>query len=514
VTAIKGRLWLEGAGTGIVLSLGLCWNQISPTHIYLYHRLLPVTTVVRATVIDLVLACLFGTALLWVLDRIDAKGRTLLWLVFAAVLVARVVGGLMAAEVILRLAIVPIKFWLPVSIIGLLLWIFARDAYAASVRGLRVLLLLLGICIFWMLPELIVLSMTHGRPETASFSKTVPASAAPHRRVVWLLFDEMSYDQAFVHRWPGLQLPNFDRLRGQSVVFSDLQPAGLYTEQIIPSLFLGKPITEIRASPQGWLHYRSTSGGHWQTFDGNQTVFADAQRQGWTTGIVGTFNPYCRLLTGQLDFCWTQLLPFADHFAADQSTFANVTAPLRAEWGRLTHHPFRTPSPEEQFTDILDQSRALLADEKIDFVLVHLPLPHPPGIYNRRTGRLGPGGGYVDNLALADRTLADLQQTIDQTHSAQLTTLVVSSDHGWRIPLWRHEIGWTEEDETVAGSRGFVFDTRPVLIVHFPNEAAPAQVGRALPLLDMHNMLEQILSGQMLSADQLQAWAAAQQAKN
>uniref|UniRef100_A0A372IM10 Sulfatase N-terminal domain-containing protein n=1 Tax=Paracidobacterium acidisoli TaxID=2303751 RepID=A0A372IM10_9BACT len=493
-----------------MFSLGICWNQISPTHIYLYHRLLPVTTVVRATVIDLVLACLLGTALVWLLDRIDAKGRTLLWLIFATLLVARVVGGLMAAEVILRLAIVPIKFWLPVAIVGLLLWIFARNAYAASVRGLRVLLLLLGICIFWMLPELIVLSMTHGGPETASFSKPLPEFAAPHRRVVWLLFDEMSYDQAFVHRWPGLNLPNFDRLRGQSVVFSDLQPAGFYTEQIVPSLFLGRSIVEIRASPQGWLHYRSVSGGHWQIFDGNQTVFADAQRQGWTTGIVGTFNPYCRLMTGALDFCWSQLLPFKDHFVADQSTFENVTAPVRAEWGRLTHHPFRTPSPEEEFADILSQSRSAIANEKLDFVLVHLPLPHPPGIYNRQTGRIGPGGGYVDNLALADRTLAELRQIIDQTHSAQQTTLVISSDHSWRIPLWRHQIGWTNEDETVARSRGFVFDMRPVLIVRFPGEITPTPVNRALPLLDMHNMLEQIISGQIASPEQLKQWAVAQ----
>ena len=155
-------------------------------------------------------------------------------------------------------------------------------------------------------------------------------------------------------------------------------------------------------------------------------------------------------------------------------------------------------------------SRAAIANEKLDFVLVHLPLPHPPGIYDRRTGRIGPGGGYVDNLALADRTLAELEQVIAGTHSAQQTTLVISSDHGWRIPLWRHEVGWTNEDETVARSRGFVFDTRPVLIVRFPNEAAPAQVSRPLPLLDMHDILEQIVSGKIASADQLDAWAAAQ----
>ena len=52
-----------------------------------------------------------------------------------------------------------------------------------------------------------------------SYGKPLPAATTPHQRVVWLLFDEMSYDQVFVHRFPGLELPNLDKLRGESVDF-------------------------------------------------------------------------------------------------------------------------------------------------------------------------------------------------------------------------------------------------------------------------------------------------------
>ncbi|MFT4111162.1 sulfatase-like hydrolase/transferase [Silvibacterium sp.] len=504
---MKTRLWLEGAGTGIVFSIGLCWNQISPTHLYLYHRLLPVTTMVRATTIDLVLACLLGTAIVWLLDKIDSQGRTLLWLAFAGVIVARLVAGLMASEVILKAGITPVKFWLPVCAAGLLLWLLARKAYSFAVNGLRTLLLLLGICIFWMLPELVALSLQHTRAEAETFSRNVPHVPSPHRRVIWALFDELSWNLTFDQRWPGLDLPNFDQLRAQSVSFPNLQPAGFYTEQVVPSLLLGKPIEEVRSTPQGWLQYRPTAHGSWQSFQGEQTLFADAHRQGWTTGLAGIYNPYCRLLPSQLDVCWSQLLPFADHMSPDQSTFSNVMAPIHASWVRSVQHPEQKSETHDGVTAILREANTLIANEDVDFVFLHLPLPHPPGEFDRRTGRIRSGGSYLDNLALADQVLGSLRQEIARTGSAGQTTLVVSSDHSWRIPLWRFERFWTEEDETLARSQNYVFDPRPVLMVSFPGESAGLGVKSSLPLLDMHEMLEEILSGRIASSDQLQAWA-------
>ena len=51
---------------------------------------------------------------------------------------------------------------------------------------------------------------------------------------------------------------------------------------------------------------------------------------------------------------------------------------------------------------------ALIGDQEIDLCFVHLPLPHPPGHYNRKTGRIGMGGSYIDNLALSDRILGQM----------------------------------------------------------------------------------------------------------
>ena len=135
-------------------------------------------------------------------------------------------------------------------------------------------------------------------------------------------------------------------------------------------------------------------------------------------------------------------------------------------------------------------------------------MPHPGGIYNRKTHQIGVDGSYLDNLVLADATLGELLADIRKSGLADRTTVIVSSDHSWRIALWRPTTDWRPEDTSVSGGR---FDSRPVLIVHFPGDQNGVPVGQPFPLIDMHAMIEQMLAGKMENAAALQAWAASQQ---
>jgi hypothetical protein len=495
---------IEGCGIGILLTLGLTWKQLSSYHLDLYHRQLPVTTVVRAIAIDLLLVSLLGVVVLWLLRRFDPEHRTLLWGVLAAGLAARAVGGLITAEILTRQGVTPLRvFAVFMALLGVL-WIFARWLYRPVMRGFRVVLMLLGFSIFWVVPQLLSLSFARQPQDRVAFARAVSKQVTPHRRIVWLLFDEMSQDQLVDHRWPGLAMPNFDRLRAQSVTFSKVMPDGYYTEEVLPSLLLGQPVAAIKSSVAGELFVRHTQGAAWQAFNGNSTLFADAQRKHQTTGLVGTYNPYCRLLAQQVDSCWTQLLLFDDHLSGQKSTLENVAAPMVAAWRRTFHLPVEhTPTNTEKFDAMMVAAQDLIRNEDIDFVFIHLPIPHPPGTYDRRTGRIVAGGSYFDNMALSDRTLGVLQAALAQTSSAAMTTLIVSSDHSWRVPLWRHAIGWTAEDEKASQGR---FDSRPLLMVHLAGETAPLTMDRPFPALAEHDLMEKLFA-EPLDPDELVAWA-------
>ncbi len=110
-------------------------------------------------------------------------------------------------------------------------WLRPLD-YRRAVRGLGVLLVLVGCSMVWMIPELFYQGLRAQRVEgspgdAAGAGLRSKSSAAEAGRIVWLLFDELSYDQTFDHRFPGLAMPAFDEFKSESVVFSDLQAGGL-----------------------------------------------------------------------------------------------------------------------------------------------------------------------------------------------------------------------------------------------------------------------------------------------
>ncbi|MGB9030615.1 MAG: sulfatase-like hydrolase/transferase, partial [Acidobacteriaceae bacterium] len=433
-----------------------------------------------------------------------------LWALWFGLLAARAVAGAIVAQVIWWQQITTGRVFLLAAGILLIVWVASPRWYRVTVRATRIGVMLVGFCIFWMIPALVTAGFAHQPWDREEFQKPLPAAAAAHPRVVWLLFDEMSYDQVFVHRFSGLELPNLEKLRGESVTFSDVEPDGFFTEDVIPSIFLGEPINRVRATTSGWMVYRTARHARWQRFDGSRTLFADAQRAGWTTGAIGEYNPYCRILPDQLDFCWMGLPPLPDHFSRDKSTLENVTAPLAADWDRFFGHNVARaatpdgPSPLDELGAVR-AADALIRDQEIDLCFVHLPLPHPPGHYDRKTGRIGPGGSYIDNLALSDRILGQMLAEIATSPAAGRTTVILSSDHSWRVGLWRDSYGWTKEDE--LASRHGHFDPQPMLMVRFPGETAAVTIGRPVPLLAIHDLVERMVAGAMGDPQQLEAWA-------
>lgn len=497
------RIVLEGCGAGILLALGLLWNLLSRYNLEIYHHQLPANTVIRAVAIDVVLLSLLGWAVVWLMQRFDPQGRSLLWIVLAAALAARAVSGLISAEVIDRKGVTPGHVFLACVALGLLFWALRRNWYPRAVQAFTVLLLLLGFCIFWILPQLVYLSMARQPHDRLAFTRPIVSDGQPHVRIVWILFDELSYDQLYEHRQSDLAMPNFDQLRSRSVVFSNVQPAGYFTEEVLPALFLGQPVEKMRGSVSGDLFIRPTAQDAWRPFDADATFFAAAQRAHWTTGLVGSYNPYCRLLEQQLDACWTWLPPYSDHMRSQNSTLGNVLAPARAGLSRLIHpHGKNKGAFVPEYQPVVNAAQAQIENDGIDLVFAHLPMPHPPGVYHRATGKAGPGGSYIDNLALCDKVLGEMEATIARTRSASMTTLIITSDHSWRVPLWRNTTGWTREDEAASGGR---FDPRPTLIVHFPDQTSPEVIQQPFSLLRENDLIHALLHTPMTATD-LKEW--------
>ena len=510
-TKTAGNSWarcsIEGAGAALLLMLPLLYLQISPLHTDLYHRMLPMNTAFRGMFVDLVVSIAVCALLARLLDRLDGAGKTLWWLLALDFLLMRLTICLGNEEILSR-KISPTRVFVAMAIVGLLVWLARRSWYSAIVRGARMTVVLVGFAIFWILPELGVMAAHREPHDAASFTKAI--RSRPQRRIVWILLDELSWDQAFEHRYPGLSLPHFDAMAAESVAFSHVQPAGYYTELVVPSLLQGKIVTAERSDLDGRLSVKTQGLHRWHPYPVESTLFADARRAGWATAVAGWYLPYCRTYAPVLDECyWTfSATPLAGGYSENRSAMWNALAPLRKPLLQLVGKKLRLPTTAQNhgadYEGILEQGQAMIAEGNMGFVMIHLPVPHPAGFYNRKTGKIGVSGSYVDNLALADTTLGELMEEIRKTPLADETTVVVSGDHSWRVPLWRAEFDWTKEDELASGHGRF--DPRPMVIAHFPGEENGVRVDQTFPLIAMHEMFEAMIAGEIENAQQLEQW--------
>lgn len=356
-----------------------------------------------------------------------------------------------------------------------------------------------------MLPDLIITAIvTHiSGTEVNAFNRPVPRPSAAGRRVIWILMDELSYDQVYEHRQPDVYLPQFEKLKNESVVFSDVEPEGYFTERIVPALFLGRTVDGIRSSLHMTLEVHDVAKSRWEPFDEQASIFGEAQRLGWTTGVAGWYNPYCRILKDVLDSCYWQ---YGDPTLPRVSggRFSLLTAAVFPLDSHFSSENTALRAHVKSYREIMGAADALIRNVSVGFVFLHLPVPHPPGIYSRKTGKLGVPGSYLDNLVLTDKLVGQLLTTIQDTGAAASGTIVViSSDHSWRVPMWRTDPSWSAEDEHASGGR---FDPRPFLLIRFPGEKSDETQTQAFPEIEIHGILDAMLKSEIRSPEELDEW--------
>ncbi len=530
---MKGRWLLEAVGAALLLLLPDFCPLILPRKIAFYHHRLPVTNIVGGVLLDLLGAAILGTILIVLFSRMSAGWR-------------RGVGACLAALVCWRAAgVFSIVFGLWNSNLGLARAAQSSDAYwgimhfwsrfgrfsayvlvllfaglawvmptvlARIVRAVRFGLAAFSFCALWIVPQLMALALA--RPvKPAPVQASVKLHPAHRRRIIWVLFDELSFNLLFDHHPPALPTPNLQNLYDTSVSFGNLDPVGYYTDRVIPSLLAGFRIDQIASTSRGELLFFNMQDHRWDAYDSRHTLFALASANGWNPGVAGWYIPYCRTFGAVLSSCsWVpgiqEDLPIErDGASESKSAMANALVLPEAPLTRLVSgkRRGRTAMLDHNIRDylqVMKNAGGLIQDGNIRFIFLHLPVPHPPGFYNRKTHRLTAGGDYLDNLVLADDTLGVLRQEIDRTPWASQTTLIVSSDHSWRVPLWRTGNDWTAEEERISQGR---FDPRPVFIIHFPGQDSGEEISESLPELVEYQIIAGMLTDEIKVPGDLQS---------
>ncbi|MGA2252337.1 sulfatase-like hydrolase/transferase [Terracidiphilus sp.] len=355
--------------------------------------------------------------------------------------------------------------------------------------------LLTGFAIFALVVTWQLVQVTLWRPGPQSYAAAIPAQPPSKPRLVWIIFDELAYKPVFEMRDPSLSLPNFDRLRNESTLFTDMTPIAYRTTRVIPSLQLGRAVTDVEYTADNRYLVQTENNPQWHAFDANASLFGMAEQHGLTTSIVGWYIAYCPVFAGTATDCY-----WSNNDAQDRgptmlsaSLAENAWIPLRimaeqAVWPGRAWADQAEWNAEGHIASVQDLSqRALdtISTSQADVIYLHLPTPHPPAFWDRRSKKFAVGGSYLDSLDYSDRLLGKILDLLEAQPRWAATTLIVQGDHSWRTQMWRPLPGWSAEDERI--SQGGQWDSRPVLLIHSAGQKSAATITKTTSVMHVHD---------------------------
>ncbi|MGB7264303.1 MAG: hypothetical protein WBC92_02245, partial [Terracidiphilus sp.] len=287
----------------------------------------PLTKIALAQITDLAIVAFLFLVLMGILRKLNS------WPKLRWVLIATLPSFLLVRN----LNVFPFEVPNAAVITASLLWIAflaflipLAPALAAKLRRAGSAILT-GFAVFALVMTWQLVRAATWRPGPRAYATPIPAQPANKPRLIWILFDELSYKPVFESRDPSLQLPNFDRLRSESTLYTQVTPIAYWTTQVVPSLFLGRVVTSVTYTADKRYLVRTEDSPHWQVFDVNASLIGMAKQRGVTTSIVGWCITYCPVFAGTASECYWSNDDAQDRgpTSLDASFAENVWFPLR-----------------------------------------------------------------------------------------------------------------------------------------------------------------------------------------
>ncbi|HEY3278982.1 MAG TPA: sulfatase-like hydrolase/transferase [Gemmatimonadales bacterium] len=319
----------------------------------------------------------------------------------------------------------------------------------------------------------------------------LPAAAPGAPRVLVLVFDELDQRLAFGERPAGLELPALDGLRSEGLYASSATPPSWETLLSFPALLAGRMVVAARAvGPSALLLRFEGEADAVHDWRGEQSVFTRARALGVNGGLVGWYHPYCRVLDALTRCAWE---PYFDviNRGGGAGLGGAMIEQLRSlsPWDRQRRHILG-------YRRILDEALTAATDSTLGVVFVHWPVPHHPFIYDPARDRLTVhrygATGYVDQLRLVDKTVAELRAALERVGLWAATTVIVTSDHAARV-----------KDRPEEGSRR---DERVPFVVKLPGSAGGSSYDRSFSTVMLSDFVLAVLRREVTAPAQAARW--------
>lgn len=362
------------------------------------------------------------------------------------------------------------------------------------------------------------------KPEVSIKEQLTGISQSPDRtfknRVVWIIFDDMDYFAIFGSNPPAVPMPEFQRLKSESLFAENAESPAYATVESIPSLLTGKFVRKSKPSGKSELDLTFTDGKT-SRFSSEPNVLRDVLAGNGKTAVIGWYHPYCRVIGKDISACQSETFDTINDFEEQPvasimlRSFLNciISLPFGYRILEVVNRQISTPVLDEGYSKrhfrMIEGAGLAISDPDIDLAFIHLPFPHAPYIYNRETQTFGGGTEYRDNLALSDRVLGELRKSLEIAGLWDKTTVIVSSDHQWRQK--QYQIDPASKDFTISG--GIEHGNVPFL-VKLTDRNAGTVYDKKFNTIISRSMINEIMLGRISTYDDLKLWLDANTANN
>jgi hypothetical protein len=211
----------------------------------------------------------------------------------------------------------------------------------------------------------------------------------------------------------------------------------------IPSLFTGRLVSKSCTKASGDMAVTVYGTSSRKRLSEQPTVFTRVHELGMKSALVGYLMPYREMIGNQVDYVLSGRsqkadggMGLGDAMMGQFKKALCTTLPFAVRLGL----PDKLATRQEReadihtYQDFLLETKKVLTDNRFDFIFVHFSIPHNPFIYDRFSDNFSMSrkAGYIDNLALTDRTLGELRSTMEAAGTWDSTAVLVTADHWWR----------------------------------------------------------------------------------
>jgi len=292
-------------------------------------------------------------------------------------------------------------------------------------------------------------------------------------------------------------MPAFDRLRAESLYGSNARPPGPGTPVSMPGYVIGRLVRFAAARGPSELALTFRDSPDAVPWSSQSSIFSEAREAGFNSAVVGWYHPYCRILNTSLVSCgWWEMA--MQHNSMGETFAEQVPNQTRSLFETSLFSIFGqslcTRQQIHSYQSIRRKALEVVTDPGLGLILAHFNVPHGPHAYSRARGdftlKNSPINGYLDSLALADRSLSELRAAMESAGVWESTTVLISADDPYR------------ESEALDGK----LDPRIPFLLKMAGHGEAVTYDGAFNTVLTHDLLLAVLKGEVKDPAAVTAW--------